>query len=280
MKPKSMFTTALVLGLITAGPAVAQPAPGASLLDSPLVVNVGTFVFSTDLTARLDGQSVRRPEVDFDKTFGFGDSANRVRADVLWRVTPEHHLRFLYFDNSRSSTRTLLETVEWGDLTFRPGSSVTATAKFTIAELAYEYAFLRWPETEVAGSIGVHYADLSLKLAGVATVGSSSVGQVQFASKESSLPAPLPVVGLRAVTRVSRNVYLDAQGQFFRVTIDGYKGNLYDLRAGATWMFSRSFGAGLGYNRFLTSVDVDRTSFEGRVRMGYSGLQLFLTGAL
>ena len=45
-------------------------------------------------------------------------------------------------------------------------------------------------------------------------------------------------------------------------------------------MFGRHFGAGLGYNRFVTRLDVDRTSFTGQLRMGYSGLQLYLTGVL
>lgn len=58
------------------------------------------------------------------------------------------------------------------------------------------------------------------------------------------------------------------------------RGNLYELRAGAAWLFSRNFGAGLGCNRFAASVDVDRTSFSGRVPMGYSGFGLYLTGVL
>lgn len=282
MNRRYSFPMALIGAMALAGSAAAQPSSAPSLIDSPLVVNLGTFVFTTDLKARLNGQSTSNPDVDFDKAFGLGDNANRVRADALWRITPRHHLRFLYFDNSRTNTRTLDQAIKWGDLTFQPGSNVSATNRFKIAEVAYEYAFWRKPDTEVAGSIGVHYADISLKLAGAATTtdGSGNVGQTQFAVKESSLPAPLPVIGLRAVTRVSQSVYLDAQGQLFQATVGGYKGSLYDLRAGATWMFGRRFGAGLGYNRFVTRLDVDRTSFSGQLRMGYSGLQLYLTGVL
>jgi len=43
-------------------------------------------------------------------------------------------------------------------------------------------------------------------------------------------------------------------------------------------MFTRNFGLGLGYNRFVTTVDIDKESFDGRVKVGYSGLQLFATG--
>ena len=43
-------------------------------------------------------------------------------------------------------------------------------------------------------------------------------------------------------------------------------------------MFTRNFGAGLGYNRWVTNVDVSRDNFNGSARFGYSGLQAYLTG--
>jgi len=43
-------------------------------------------------------------------------------------------------------------------------------------------------------------------------------------------------------------------------------------------MFSPGFGVGLGYNRFTTKVDVEKTAFNGAARLSYSGLQLFVTG--
>jgi hypothetical protein len=43
-------------------------------------------------------------------------------------------------------------------------------------------------------------------------------------------------------------------------------------------MFARNFGVGLGYNYFGVDVDVDKSSFNGTLKVGYSGLQLFVTG--
>ena len=50
------------------------------------------------------------------------------------------------------------------------------------------------------------------------------------------------------------------------------------LQAGATWMFSRNFGVGLGYSHFAARFDVERPNYNGRVKLGYGGLQAFLTG--
>ena len=98
-------------------------------------------------------------------------------------------------------------------------------------------------------------------------------------TKSSSLPAPLPVIGLRGGWVVAPQWYLDAQATFFKVNVDGYDGHWADLRLGATWMFSRHMGVGLGYNRFTTRVDVNRSDFNGRLNFGYSGVQAYLTGS-
>ena len=87
-----------------------------------------------------------------------------------------------------------------------------------------------------------------------------------------------PVIGARAGWAFAPDWYLEGLAQFFRVSINGYNGHWIDGRAGVTWMFARNFGVGLGYNRFITRVDVDRSNFNGTARFGYSGLQAFLTG--
>jgi hypothetical protein len=48
---------------------------------------------------------------------------------------------------------------------------------------------------------------------------------------------------------------------------------------GVTRMFGRHIGIGLGYNRFETHISVEKDSFDGRLKMGYSGLQAVLTAS-
>jgi len=271
---------AFVLGALAAaaaGSAFAQSAsPAQALLDDRFVVNVGIFAIQTDVTARLNGQSTTNPDIDFDKTFGKPSDATRGRADLLWRITPTHHARFMYFNNSQTRSRVLTEDVVWGDYTFGAGSNVEASNKYSITEFAYEYAFMRQPTYEVAGTLGIHYTDISLKLSGNATVNGNPVSG---ATKEASAPAPLPVIGLRAGWVVAPQWYIDAQAQFFKVNVNGVDGSISDLRLGGTYMFNRNFGLGLGYNRFYTKVDVSKNTFDGRLKFGYSGLQAYMTGA-
>ena len=283
-KPVTGFASLLlcgVFGVTAAGPALAQSSSGAEgLLNDRWVFNLGAFVHQTSTEASLKGSSVNNPEVDFDETLGKADDSTRVRADLLWRITPEHRLRFMYFDNSTTRSKSLAEDVQWGDYTFLAGSNLEFRQEFKIYELAYEWAFLRRPTYEVAASFGVHYFDFNMRLSGTVNVTDSSGNPATAVSRsrESDLPAPLPVIGIRGGWVVSPNWYLDAQAQWLQADIDGYDGYWTDLRVGATWMFHRNFGVGLGYNWFGTNVDVTKDNFNGKLKLGYSGLHAYLTG--
>jgi len=288
MKSRSAFrvSSLLLCGLLgagVAGSAAAQSASGAEgLLNDKWVFNLGMFVVSSSLKANLNGQSVDNPEIDFDDTFGNARDATRVRGDVLWRITPAHHLRFMYFDNTNTRTKVLQEDLPWGDYTFLSGSSAKLRQKLQVFELGYEYAFMRSPTYEVAATIGVHYSDLKLELSGTADYSGPDCGEppcTATASKSSkSLPAPLPVIGLRGGWVVAQDWFVDASAQFFKIKAGDYDGNWSDLRVNATWMFHRNYGVGLGYDRFATRVDVSKDDFDGKLKTGYSGLQAYLTG--
>jgi hypothetical protein len=188
----------------------------------------------------------------------------------------------MYFDNSNSRTEVLAEDLAWGDYAFLAGSSATFRQEYNVYALSYEWAFMRSPTYELAASIGVHYMDMKFQLSGNANYSgpdcSTPPCSVSAATQVSDVPAPLPVIGLRAGWVVAPNWYLEASGQFFQIEVDGYDGRWSDLRLTGTWMFHRNFGVGLGYNLFDTRLDVARDDFHGRVKLGYSGLQAFLTG--
>jgi hypothetical protein len=180
---------------------------------------------------------------------------------------------------SRQRSQSIREAIEWGDITYDVGATVDLDYRMEIYELVYEYAFLRRPSYEIAASAGMHLTDMTLRLSGSATVTDPDGGTrtESAASKTSSLPAPLPVLGLRGAWVVSPSWYLDAQLQYFRASWEGYSGYWSDIKLGATWMYSRNVGIGIGYNRFATRLTVTRDSFDGRLRTGYSGLLANLT---
>ena len=264
---------------LAALPASAQSSGAQGLHDNAFVINGGMYVFQSDVRAALNGQSANNPDIDFDEDLGRADDSKRGRLDLLWRLNPNHHLRFLYFDNSTSRSKVLTRNIDWGDYTFQVNTTLESQTDFKVYALAYEYAFMRTPSYELAASLGVHYMDLSLRLSGTATVAGGGGGSASGVRSDSrDLPAPLPVIGLRGGWVISPQWYLDGQAQFFEIDYQGYNGRWTDARLGLTWMFSRNFGIGLGYNGFATRVDVSRDDYNGRLKFGYSGFQTYLTG--
>jgi hypothetical protein len=69
--------------------------------------------------------------------------------DAYWRFAMKHKLRLMYFNNSRDKDWTLDRDVTIGDTTFPLNATLSTDNKFTITELAYEYALRRetwnWP---------------------------------------------------------------------------------------------------------------------------------------
>jgi len=276
------------LGAVVIGTSATLPAradsPAEDLLNERFVIDLGGFVVTSKISGSLLGSAnTTDQQIDFDKQFGTDAAQTRWRGELLWRITPTQHLRFSYFDNDVQRSRTIDQDLPWGDYTFKAGGQVAAETKFRVYELDYEFAFLRRPTYEIVALAGIHLDDLTLKLSGEAslTVDTPS-GPVEqaaaFTSRSNSIPAPLPVFGFRGDWAASPHVYLDASAEIFSISYQGINGNWSDLRGGATWMFSKHFGAGIGYDRFATHADVGKGSFNGRLNFGYQGLLLYLTG--
>ena len=129
----------------------------------------------------------------------------------------------------------------------------------------------------MAGSIGLHYTDMSASLR--ARAESSGGALDEDISNSASVAAPLPVIGLRGIWDLSHNFWLDASAQFFALSIDEYDGNLQDYRVLVTWQPKKWLGIGLGYNRFSVDVDVDKNDFNGSLDWTYSGPMIFYSAS-
>jgi hypothetical protein len=267
----------IVCSMLGVAHAAEETAVERNPLDTKVIGDVGYFFLSTDMRVRVDGETsdVVGSDVDFDDTFGIGDF-DRFRADLLWRIKPRHLLRAMYFKNNRHAIRSIERDVTFQDETFPVGATVDAHSDLTVAQLSYEYAFLRRENYELAGGIGVHYVDLGLSLG--ASISAQGNQASRRADANASSNAPLPVLGLRWMWRLPHDFYVGAQLQYFYLDFDPYKGSLTDLKASVVWQATDHVGIGLGYNDFGFRFDIsDRGNFDGRLRWNYGGAMAFAT---
>jgi hypothetical protein len=255
-------------------PVQADEAP--NLLTDPFHVAVGTFIISSEPTVQLNGETLRGDRVDFDSVLGGGD-ATRVRLDADWRFgdSQRHKVRAIAFAMSRSRKKTIEEEIEWGGDTYPINANLEAEFKFSVVELAYEYAFLRRDTYEVGGSVGLHFTSLEASL----TAKNTSTGQTLDISNEASVDAPLPVIGLRGLWKLPADFYVDAQAQFFALSIDEYDGSLQDYRLMLTWQPKPWLGVGIGYNSFKVDVDVEKDRFDGSLDWTYNGPMIYYSAS-
>jgi hypothetical protein len=264
----------LATGLLLGSSALAADS-NPSLLNDPFYLSLGTFILNSDTEVRFDGDTGRGTAVDWERTFGGGD-LTRFRLDGHWRFgdSGRHKARFMWFNASRSGSRSLDEEIEFGGEVYPVNVKVSSETSFDIYQLAYEYAFLKRDTYEIDGTIGVHLASLSLGLKAKAS-GSGGVLDADI-KREGTLDAPLPVIGLRGIWQLPHNFSIDAGAQIFSLSIDQYDGNLQDYRVMVNWQPKKWLGFGLGYNRFDVDVDVDGddNKFNGNLNWQYSGPML------
>ena len=276
---------AALLGTVATTSALAQIAepklvatraasPSEELLNDRLVIDLGVFVVRSNTNGSLRGTANTTDQsINFDQAFGLDANKTRWRADVMWRITSRQRLRFGYFDDDVSKTKTFDDNLEWGDYTFLANGAVTAEVKRRVYQLDYEFALIRRRNFDVSATAGVHFDDLTLTMSGNATVTlpDGTLTPQNGVTKQSTLPQPLPVVGLRGDWAITDRWYIDGSMQAFKAnyqTVDGY---WTDLRVGISYVLSNHIGVGAGFERWATHVDVSNASFNGRLNFGYQG---------
>jgi hypothetical protein len=273
---RSRLTLAAGIAALSLAASTARADEAPDLLNDPFHVAIGTFIINTEPTVQLNGDTTQGDEVAFHEVIGGGD-ASRVRLDADWRFgdSQRHKVRLVAFQMKRERSRTIDEQIEWGGDTYPIDANVDAEFKFGVVELAYEYAFMRRDTFELGGTFGLHYTtfDASLKAKSTAT------GGVLDLSNSASVDAPLPVIGARGLWKLPHNFFVDAQAQFFALSIDEYDGSLQDYRLMLTWQPKPWAGIGIGYNAFRVDVDVDKDSFNGSLDWTYDGPMIFYSAS-
>jgi hypothetical protein len=262
----------LSTGLLLGSTALADDADP-SLLNDSFYLSLGSFILNSDTEIRFDGDTGRGTPIDWEQTFGGGDST-RFRIDGHWRFgdTDRHKVRFMWFNSTRTGSRTIDEDIEFGDQVYPVNAKVNSEFSFDIYELAYEYAFLKRDTYEVDGTIGLHLASLGMGLtAKAADSGGTLIADVK---REGTIDAPLPVIGLRGIWQLPHHFSIDAGAQFFSLSIDQYDGSLQDYRVMLNWQPKKWLGFGLGYNQFNVDLDVDGDKFNGNLNWKYDGPML------
>ena len=262
-------TAALLLGSANAE---AQDTP--NLLEDSWGISLGTFILDSDTEVQLNGESGDGDRFNWEHTLGGGEET-RFRLDGQWRFGDRHKLRFLWFNSSRTKSRTLRSGHPLRRRDFPLSARVEGEFSFDIYELAYEYRSAARGNFELNGSYrpALRPTCRSGCPHGPRPPAASWSADI---SEDASVAAPLPVIGVRGLWGLPHNFWIDASAQYFALSFDEYDGNLQDYRIGVTWQPRKWLGVGLGVQPVRGSTSTSkRIGSTGPLDWTYRGPMLY-----
>jgi hypothetical protein len=244
--------------------AVAAPDPW----DAAFMIQVGAYNAQAETTMRLDRDDGRfGTKLSFESDLGGEDRKTLPTFEMLWRFGRHHAMEASVVSLRREGETTLRATIDFGDRTFAINTPVNSTFDSDIVRLAYRWSPIRSDAAELGLLIGVHYTKLASTL--------SSSGTAVSISEEASVDYPLPTIGARGSVRMGESWRVTGFGQFLKLKIDEYDGEVVNFGGGIEWAFSRSMFAGLGYEYYKYNLVSEKSGSRGEFNFEVDGPKLY-----
>ena len=231
-------------------------------------ISFGAFISKPETTARVDSDSGQGTDLNLEDDLGLQSSTTIARLDGHWWLSRRNRLDFSVFNFSRDGTRTIDETINFGDRTFAINTVVNSTQDLDIAKAAYTFAPVIKDRGYVGLTAGLYVAQTKLTLS-QATLGTA---------ESEGLTAPLPVIGIRGQYALTDRIKLRGSLEVFGIDTGDVSGRLSDFNIATDYGFGKRFAVGLAYNEVAMDIDASEggSGFRGALDWGYSGWLLYL----
>jgi hypothetical protein len=269
----------LVLGALVLLPAAARAEDFAVDVPTRIWVDFGGSANDVTTTASLSGAAGIGATIDFEDIFNLPGNKSTFRMLGTWRISEmRRYIDFGFVNIDRSGSRVVEDDIIWGDNTFLAGGQVTAEFKTQFVYVAFRYDFLHEEKVHIAGSAGASVTSLTAGLSGNGNVtGPGGPISGEF-SNETSITAPVPMVGFNVDWAITKRLIFRSYTRFFWIKIDPVNGFMNDSGVHLNWLFVRHFGVGLGYDKNeirIKEVEVNGDD-TGKFDYSVSGFGLYL----
>jgi hypothetical protein len=251
---------ALLLGTLAISPtALAQDRERASIV-------FGAFITDRKTTTRVDSATMPGTDLRLEEDLGLEDSSTVLRMNGHLWLKPRHRFDVSLFDLSRSASRRIDETIEFGDETFVIDSVINSSQDLSILKADYTFSVVDKPRGFLGLTGGLYVARTKLAL----TDPELGISEVE------DLTAPLPVAGFRGEFEVTERITVGGASQWFSIDVDDASGSLRDFYIGADYRVGRRFAVGLAYNEVRMNINAEEVGgYTGSIDWGYDGWLLY-----
>jgi len=204
--------------------------------------------------------------VNAERDLGLPARLHQGRVEFMFRLRERHKLRADYYEADRSATRTLANTIVFGDQTFLANEQVQTSINWRSFGLTYSYSLYRSDTFEVGTGLGLFGLQAEARGAVPAT------GQ----QTDKSAAEPLPTLPLDLTWAISRRFSANARGNYMKAAISGFHGSFTDLHGDLQYRWNPYFSLGVGYTAMRISLSGETGSIPGVVSLSFKGPEAFV----
>ena len=261
-----MNKKALAVALTFCSAPFACVAAGNDPWEAPFLIQIGAMSADATTSLRLDSNSgAVGTEVSFESDLNGQKRKTVPSIDLAWRFNPRHAIEGSWVSLRRDGDATFEGELHWGEVTFPFNSTLRSSFDSDIYRIAYRWSFVHDERTELGLLLGLHYTQMKTSISTVA-------GTI---SQEASVKYPLPTFGLRGSTQIAENWRLSGFGQFLKLKIGDYDGELLNFGAGIEWAFSRDMLLGAGYDYYKYNLTSTKDDKRGEFDYRFDGPRLY-----
>lgn len=230
-------------------------------------IEAGGFYSHTDTKINAyDPYLDKTRTIDFESDLQLDDNAVLPYIELEYNFNQKHSVYLDWRSLHRKATRSAITkpfefTSDGTTYLIQLGSTVTTTLDIDLARIGYGYQFYDNHDLKIDALAGFHVmwltfgfsGQLGAKIEGTDQIPSTFISDSIF----SDVTAPLPNFGLQSEYLLSKDWTLVSHAQAFYLTIDDFKGWLYEIDLGLKYTLSDNFNLSGSLNYYELGVDYD-----------------------
>ena len=245
------------------------------LLTDKFTFTAGSFFPKKEIALTVDGQSVG-DEINWGDTFDIKSFQSTFSLAFDWRFKKKWKLSFDVYSVSNVTTATLDEPIYWEDLEFRVGVEVEGGLTVGVIRTMVGRILSMGQKHEFGVGIGFHVMYFDTYLRGEANIeGDDEEISGSFETGSVSVLLPLPDIGLWYWWAPTSKWLFAVGTDWLYLSIDDYKGYLWDAHAGVNYQVVKFFGVGLKYRYYTVDVAAKKYNtigdFRGNLKLTHNG---------
>ncbi len=264
--------TAIALSAINV--AVANDEDVHPLMTSGVSIDAGAFLPVRELDLSVNGTFGENEKIDFDRGLKLRNADSVFSGELAWRFRSRWSFLAQYFKSSDSASVTLEEDIEWGDIVFGAGTTVSAGTSFTLTKFFVgRHWDLSGNRHDIGVGGGIHWLSLNSFIEGTIIENGTPIEIRQTARTEG----PLPNLGFWYRYSISPRWAFRSRFDVLKANVGRYNGLLLTAALGVNFQAFEHVGLGVSYNYFELDVKVDQSDWRGKVETIYDGAYVYVS---